>query len=58
MLSPLTGAFGCVLAAVDGVRLTVVNCIDNADPSKLDLPDAKKVPSLSILRRLSRFALC
>jgi hypothetical protein len=42
MFSPLTGPFGCVLAAVDGVRLTVVNCIDHVDSGK-DPIDAKKV---------------
>ena len=42
MFSPLTGPFGCVLAAVDGVSLTVVNCIDHADSAK-DTIDLKKV---------------
>jgi hypothetical protein len=55
MFSPLTGPFGCVLAAVDGVSLTVVNCIDHADSAK-DTIDLKKVsaPISSYVCRVCR----
>jgi hypothetical protein len=43
MFSPLTGPFGCVLAALHGVSLTVVNCIDHADSAEDTTLDLKKV---------------